>query len=41
MNDLDMELKVLQELQSKLELIVDKDNEWYKKIIKKIENLKK
>lgn len=41
MNDLYMELKVLQELQSKLELIVDKDNEWYKKIIKKIENLKK
>ena len=39
MNNLYMELKVLKELQEKLELVVDNDNEWYQKITKKINDL--
>ena len=40
MNDSKMELETLKSLQSKLELIVNKENEWYKKITEKITKIK-
>ena len=40
MEDYSMELEVLEDLKSKLELVVDKDNEWYKKITNKIKKIK-